>query len=325
MSSFEEDDISQPSDVVPSFSLARGQGALGPQGQGAGRAQGQGAGRAQGQGAVGAQGQVAPTAPVTEDFFAAVTGNPENFLLSTAVDLSQVVTNAVAPLIAEAQKLQKENKQQSLKILGMQNTLAGNQIILKELQENMHKGKKPLKSLLKTHGVELLRRKVWQSMHLSAGSDEENGVWNQLLYELRDNELFISDSAKDIADLLKCFHEERSVLKQQVPARIDLDFSNKSPATGVTLTKTFSYLAARNMALSGTDLLRLYNLAYVKAQYLNEKVVLLTPKSINIRSTSEKGLWMGLHKRMQKSTASLEEMKQKINDSLKDGYKPLKK
>jgi len=318
MSSFDDDDISQPIAAVPSFSLARGQGALGPRGQGALGPRGQGA--------VGVQGQVAPTAPVTEGFYAPVTGDPENVLLSTAADLSQVVTNAVAPLIAEVQKLQKENKQQSLKILGMQNTLAGNQMILKELQENMQKGKKSLKSLLKIQGVELLRRRVWQSMHLSAGSDEENGVWSQLLYELRDNELFISDSAKDIADLLKCFHEERSVLKQQVPARIDLDFSNKSAATGVTLTKTFSYLAARNMdQISGTDLLRLYNLAYVKAQYLNEKVVLLTPQSINIRSTVEKGLWMGLHKRMQKSTASLEEMKQKINDSLKDGYKPLKK
>ena len=111
-----------------------------------------------------------------------------------------------------------------------------------------------------------------------------------------------------------------SAIDFQVPARIGQDFSNKSAATGATLSKTFSYLAARNMAqINGADLLMLYNLvrikfraknikctyifeniqAYVKAQYLNEKVVLVDSQSKKIRSTAEKGLWMGLYKRMQ--------------------------
>ena len=90
----------------------------------------------------------------------------------------------------------------------------------------------------------------------------------------------MSDAARDIDNLLKCFHDERSVLKQQVrcneilencahlslkvPDRVDKDFSNKSASSGATLTKTFSYLAKRNLGqLRGTDLLLVYNLVNI--------------------------------------------------------------
>ena len=43
-----------------------------------------------------------------------------------------------------------------------------------------------MKSLLTLEGVLLFKRCVWQSMHLSSGSDEENDTWDRLVQSLRD-------------------------------------------------------------------------------------------------------------------------------------------
>ena len=40
--------------------------------------------------------------------------------------------------------------------------------------------------LLKHEGVKLFKKRVWQSMHLSAGSEEENIIWECLIQSLRD-------------------------------------------------------------------------------------------------------------------------------------------
>ena len=50
----------------------------------------------------------------------------------------------------------------------------------------------------------------------------------------------------------------------QVPDRIEKDFCNKSASSAVEMTKTFKYLAARNLTqLKGSDLMMLYNLVSV--------------------------------------------------------------
>jgi hypothetical protein len=75
-------------------------------------------------------------------------------------------------------------------------------VIVKEMQEAQDKvekavscycvlhyilqGKKPLKTLLKVEGVEIFKKRAWQSMHLTAGSDGEEETWSQLVRELRE-------------------------------------------------------------------------------------------------------------------------------------------
>ena len=43
-----------------------------------------------------------------------------------------------------------------------------------------------MKSLLKPEGVELFKKKVWQSMHLNAEMQEEQEVWAELVRNLRE-------------------------------------------------------------------------------------------------------------------------------------------
>ena len=80
----------------------------------------------------------------------------------------------------------------------------------------------------------------------------------------------------------------------------------------------------------------------MKAQYLNENVILTDNTSKRIRSAAEAGLWAHLYNRVQvwkqsgeklfkhckffkRSTDSEEMMKKKIIEALKNGYKPLPK
>jgi len=241
------------------------------------------------------------------------------------LDINTLLANAVSPLLLEIKKLQKENRQQSLKIEAIQNQVTMTHIMVKEMKETVNKEKKPLKSLLTLEGMEEFKKKVWQSMHLRSDMEEEEIVWNELIRKLRENEWLVSDSARDIGNLLKCFHEERSILKQQVIDRVNKDFSNKSPETGVALSKTFAYLNTRGLPrLKGADLLFLYQLAYVKCQYLNEKVPVGDGSSKTIRSRLEQDFWEVVYIRTQKSTCNVEEMKIKIADALKNGFKPYK-
>ena len=50
-----------------------------------------------------------------------------------------------------------------------------------------------------------------------------------------------------------------------MPVRIEKDFSNKSASSGVSLTKTFSYLGVCGLSnLKGGDLLMVYNLVRMR-------------------------------------------------------------
>lgn len=243
----------------------------------------------------------------------------------TILDFNSLMTNAVAPLLLEIKKLQKENRQQTVKLEAIQNQVTVTHTMLKEMKETVDKEKKPIKALLKLEGMEEFKKRVWQSMHLRSDMEEEEGIWTELIRRLRENEWLACDSARDVGNLLRCFHEERSVLKQQVPDRMNKDFSNKSAETAVALTKTFAYLNTRGLGrLKGTDLLLMYQLAYVKCQYLNQKVPVVDGSSKTIRSRAEQDLWEVVYKRTQKSTCNVEEMKTKIKEALKNGFKPHK-
>ena len=75
--------------------------------------------------------------------------------------------------------------------------------------------KRSLSEILKGEGLERVKRVVYHNLHLKAG-DEEDIIIEALVQELRNEELLLGDSAKDIKDLVIGFHEERNTLKQQV-------------------------------------------------------------------------------------------------------------
>ena len=88
----------------------------------------------------------------------------------------------------------------------------------------------------------MVKRTVYHNLHLKAGS-EEDALLQDLISELRDGELFVRGSAKDLKDLTIGFHEERNVLKQQV-CRLKLTLIASQPcfrfpnvSTSISATK----------------------------------------------------------------------------------------
>ena len=68
---------------------------------------------------------------------------------------------------------------------------------------------------MKAEGLQIVKRRVFYNLHLKARA-EEDLLLHDLVRELREKELLVRDSAKDLKDLTIGFHEERNVLKQQV-------------------------------------------------------------------------------------------------------------
>ena len=99
-----------------------------------------------------------------------------------------------------------------------------------------------MSDILKSEGLQLRKRTVFHNLHLKAGP-EEDALLQDLISELRDGELFVRGSAKDLKDLTIGFHEERNVLKQQV-CRLKLTLIASQPcfrfpnvSTSISATK----------------------------------------------------------------------------------------
>jgi len=236
--------------------------------------------------------------------------------------IGDVVSSKLGPLKEEMRKLQKENKKQTEKLTAIQSQLSVAQATLKEVQAAQVKVKQPLDSLLKAEGVEKVKKSVFDILHMRAGP-EEDIIMEELVRELREGELLVKDSAKDLKNLSICFHEERNVLKQQVPKRVFKDLCNKSPESGSQLSTTIAYLTSHGLgALKTKELLRIYHLAYSYAMYLNQNRTLTSAQKV-IRSNAEADIWKFVQVRMKSANLSQEEMKLKLKEALKNGFKPL--
>eukprot|EP00092_Neocalanus_flemingeri_P091354 GFUD01115811.1.p1 GENE.GFUD01115811.1~~GFUD01115811.1.p1 ORF type:complete len:287 (+),score=88.64 GFUD01115811.1:39-899(+) len=257
----------------------------------------------------------------------AVVGTSSSEVLDLSSVIAEAVRQQVKPLRDDIKSLRDDIKRESKKtndrISLLLSQLTATQVIVKELLSNQSKEKATLKTLLKSEGAQIVRRIVLHSLHLKSGDAEEAKMIDELMRTLREKELIIQDSQKDVQDLVICFHQERNVLKQQVTKRIKIDLCNKSPETGAELTSTVTYLTSHGLGtLKSPDMILLYHLAYIHSMYMNAKQN-LDSKQKEYRSRAEREFWQFLKLRVEKSASNDEEMKMKLKESLKNGFKPV--